>query len=438
MGIKVTSPRAELAVLRGMTHKNKAIAGTLIASTDDSYFDNEESVEIYKALKNHMATTGEAPTYRLMLEDTDLSSNARTFFRDSEATIQSVEDAKKASKILNRYRQLRGLNALAVKIDQELQSGRVDIEALMEDVSIGISNVRSRKTTKDSFLHFGKNNSSSELVKDLLYNDDQDDTIPTGIKAFDDIAGGLMRGGLTTIGASSGGGKSLMANQLAINMASMGYKVLIVPLEMSKVEQTARILANRAKYDVTQILQHRLATGEREAVYRRYNTWVRRVKAAGGRLTIFKPSEDMSIDELFAATATYDFDVLIIDYISLLKGADGDDAWEKLGSIARVAKINAETTNRVNMLLCQVNDDGKIRYARAISEHSNNSWIWVTKKEEREKDVGRIRIEQPKARNSKSYPFEVGFNWAFMKVVPIESSADVGAVPEPMQNLADV
>ena len=438
MSIKVTSPRAELAVLRGLTHKNKKIAGTIISNVDSTYFDNPESVEIYDALRKQMGSSGEIPSYKLLIEDPSLSEHARTFFRDSEATIQSIEDAAKATKILNRYRQLRGLYSLASKIDTELQSGKVDLENLMEDASHAVAAIRSKKSSKQAFVHFGRNNSSADLVKDLLYNDSAEDTIPTGIKPFDKESGGLMRGGLFTLGASSGGGKSLSANQLAINVASMGYKVVIVPLEMSKAEMTARIIANRSRLDVTRVLQHRLATDERELAYKKYDAWVRRVKAKGGRLTIFKPEEDMDIEGLFAALSSYECDMVIIDYISLLKGADSDDAWQKLGAMARVAKINAESTNRVNVLLCQVNDEGKIRYARAISEHSNNSWIWVTKKEEREKDVGRIRIEQPKARNSKSFPFEVGFEWSTMRVVDIESSADVGSVPDPLPNMTDL
>ena len=151
---------------------------------------------------------------------------------------------------------------------------------------------------------------------------------------------------------------------------------------------------------------------------------------------MWKPKEDVTIEDTFAAVASLDADVVIVDYISLLAGTDGDDSWQQLGAIARLGKINAEATNRVNILLCQVNDDGKVRYARAISEHSSNSWVWTAKKEEREKPIGRIKVEQPKARNSKSFPFEVGFDWAHMDVVDVsEVSADVGDVAEPMKNL---
>lgn len=231
---------------------------------------------------------------------------------------------------------------------------------------------------------------------------------------------------------------SLVATtQMAINMATNGYKVVVVPLEMSKVEMTARFIANRAQLDVTRILQHRLTENEQGLAFNKYAKWVKKVKKRGGRLTVFKPLEDLSIEEVFSAVNAYDADVVLIDYISLLKGADSDDAWQKLGAMARLAKINAEATNRVNILLCQVSEDGKIRYARSISEHSTNSMIWNAKKEERQKEIGRITVEQPKSRNSRSFPFDIGVHWAHMSVVDVEQADGVGDVPEPMDNMAE-
>lgn len=421
-----------------MCHRDRKIAGSVIASVDETYFDSHESVELLGAMKKHLATTGEVPSYKLLIDDPDISREARTFFRDSEATVQSMEEASKAVKILNRYRQLRGLYQMAAHVDQEMQKGKIDLDKLLEDVTTRIAATRTNKSTKDAFLHFGDKNNSMNLVKELLYTDSSEDVIPTGIKPFDSESGGFMRGGLVTIGASSGGGKSLAGStQMAINMATLGYKVVVIPLEMSKIEMTSRFLANRSGIDVTRILQKRLTNNEKKLVEEKYQRWVRKAKRAGGRLTVFKPTEDISIEEVFAAVNTFAPDVVIVDYISLLKGADSDDAWQKLGAMARVAKINAESTNRVNILLCQVNDEGKIRYARAISEHSTNSWIWVAKKEERTKEVGRITIEQPKSRNSRSFPFDVGFDWGHMRVVDVEAVDGVGDIPEPMKNMAE-
>jgi len=411
-----------------MTHRDKKIAGALLSSVDESYFYHQESIELYEAIKKHMTVTGVSPTYRLLIEDPALSENARQHMRDSMVTISTIEEATKAASILNSYRQARGLFNMAATINDRMQASKIDIEKLLEDAATAINVARSKKSTQDAFLHFGRNNNSNSMVKSILYDDNSESVIPTGIKAFDTVSGGFSRGSLVTIGANSGGGKSLTANAMAINMAAMGYKVLLVPLEMSKKEMTGRTLANVTKTNLTKILLQRLATGEKDLVYKRYRRWAKKVKEAGGRYTIFKPQEDMTIEEIMAATSAYECDVMIIDYISLLKGMDGDDMWRALGAAARYAKINAEVENRVNVLLCQVSDEGKIRYARAISEHSSNSWVWIATKETKESGI--ITVEQPKSRNSQAFPFQVKMDYEFMRIGDAPQDESLGSVDE--------
>jgi predicted ATP-dependent serine protease len=325
---------------------------------------------------------------------------------------------------------------MGISIQQELDDGKVVTDEMLNTLSEKLAKIRTAQATKDSFMNFGKNNSSRETVNELIYGEENDDVIPTGIPEFDRESGGFLRGSLVTIGANSGGGKSISANHIAKSMAERGFKVVVVPLEMSKVEMTARIIASIAELDSISILQRRLAKGEKEKAIASYEKWVKRTKKRGGRLTVFKPEGDVGIEDIFTALATLDADVVIVDYISLLAGTDGDDSWRQLGAIARKAKINAEATKRVNILLCQINDDGKVRYARSISEHSSASFVWVTSKDEREKEIGRIKIDQPKARNSRSFPFEVGVHWKYMKFVSVDDvTNDVGDVGS-LKNLA--
>lgn len=434
MAQKIVSPKAELAVLRGMCHRDRQIAGTLIRNIDESYFYSPESVELYGAILRNMSEAGQSPTFKLLIEDPEISDEARQHFRDSTATVQTVDDANKATRILNKYRQTRGLFNLGAYIKQQLDSTKMDVDTALQKTAMAINVIRSKKSTDESFLHFGKNNSSMKLVNSILDDDNSEDVIPTGIKAFDDVSGGLSRGALFTIGANSGGGKSVMASALAVNMAEMGYKVLLVPLEMSKREMTCRIMANVTNTDLTKIMLQRLATGEKELVRKRFKRWLRKVKAKGGRYTIFKPQEDMSIEEVFAATSAYDADVRIIDYISLLKGVDGDDQVRALGQVARYSKIHAENTGSVNILLCQVNEEGKIKYARAISEHSANSWIWVANVES--KETGITKIEQPKSRNSLSFPFTIKIDYARMRILDVPMDDSLGSL-EPQKKGKD-
>jgi replicative DNA helicase len=438
--MKLASPSAELNVLRGLCHRDKKIAGAILSQIDEDYFYYPESKEIFTTIRKHMADSGSTPTYKLLINDLELSEEARTFLRDSSAVVTTIDEADKAAAILNRYRQARGLFNLAAHVNQAMQGSKVNLDELMQETATAINIVRSRKSTEDSFLHYGLNNNATAEVEDLLYGDHSASIIPTGLPEFDDVAGGFSRGAVVLLGAPSGCGKSLVAGVVAANMAERGYKVTLVPLEMSKREMTARILARVAKMDLTKILLQRMATGEKELVMKKYKKWAKKVKDKKGRLTIFKPKEDLTIEELMAALSAYDCDVKIIDYISLLKGTDGDDMWRKLSSIARYCKIHAEAEDCVVILLVQVDEDGKVRYSRGMAEHANNALIWSNKAEVKEKGI--MKVEQIKSRNSEARPFFLRQIQNYMDLESVSLQEALGSIegtdkpPKPLDNLA--
>jgi replicative DNA helicase len=405
-----------------MCSKDKKIAGALLAGVDESYFHSPESVELYQVINRIMADTGESPSYRLLIEDPDLSKEARDHMRESQATaVTTTAEAKKAVSNLEKYRKRRGVYNLAVDLSNQLKAPKVDIDGLLHRATSAISVIRAKKATDESFLHFGKNNNSMKTVDSILYDDNSVDVIPTGIESFDSVSGGVYRGALFTIGANSGGGKSIMATVLAKNFASQGYKVVLVPLEMSKKEMTTRLMASVCGVDFSDLWLQRLATGDRDRIRKKFRKWLKKVKQAGGRLTIYKPEQDETIEEVFAATAAYEADINIIDYIGLLKGVDGDDQVRALGQVARYGKINAENTGRANIMLSQLTDDGKIKYSRAIAEHSSLAWTWMATPES--KETGVTRIEQPKSRNSMAFPFYVKIDYAKMQIHSMDMSA---------------
>lgn len=418
--IKLSSPKAELAVLRGMCSKDKKIAGALLAGVDDSFFNFKESVEVYQTIKKIMGETGESPSYKLLIEDPDLTKAARSHLRESQPTVQSTADAKKAVNVLEKYRKRRGLYNLHMDLADKLQSDTLNVDDQLHRIATAVNVIRAKKATSESFVHFGKNNNSMKLVDSILYEDMSVDIIPTGIESFDAVSGGLYRGGMMTIASTSGGGKSIMANALAKNLAEQGYKVVVVPLEMSKKEMTTRLMANVCGVDFSDLWQQKLPIETRDKLRKKFRKWLKKVKLAGGCYTIYKPEQDETIEEVFAACSAYDVDVRIIDYISLLKGMDGDDQVRALGQVARYGKINAENTGCVNVLICQLNDEGKIKYSRAITEHSSLSWTWSATAESKESGV--TKIEQPKSRNSLSFPFYVKIDYAKMQVHSMDLS----------------
>lgn len=385
---KIVSIKSELQVLRGLCHPSRAVSGTLLAATDASYFYNEQSVEIYNAIRNKIKESGTPPNYRTLINDPEISQEAREFFRQSSADIQSMDEAKKAVEVLNKYRQIRCLYEMCVETSQRIESGKLNIEKTIDDASDLINKARASRRADIETLRFGKGNNATALVKDILYGENKDDLIPTGYKIYDEVNGGFPRGGLVTIGGSTGAGKSIMAVDLAIKQANMGYRVVIIPLEMTQRELTARMIANVTSTDALLVTQnHKLSQQEKDVANKKMVAWMKKVAKAGGAVYIYEPDRDITIDEIYAEIASYDPDVCIIDYISLLAGADSDDQWRQLGKIARTAKINAKNTNRVNILLCQVDGEGKIRYSRAVSEHCVTGDTLI------DTDKGLIRID---------------------------------------------
>lgn len=427
--VQLVSPRAELRVLRSLCNKDPRISGTVLSMIDDTYFYSQTSLDLYHTIKEKFSESTNAPSLRLILDDPEVSEDAKDFLNSAKLEVESKEDAIKSVQLLNKYRRTRILYELTKTINSAFENDKINLDNLVTECATQLNIAQSSKSNANCFVHLGKNDNVKDLFADIINGEDNDDIIPTGFDIFDKQSGGFDRGALVTLGATSGSGKSTLATQLAINLAYNGYKVVIVPLEMSKKEMGNRILANIGNMELSKIRQHKLDDREKSLLFKRHRKWRKEVYAKKGRLTIFRPEEDLDIDEVYASVSALKCDVCIIDYISLLKGIDDENQWLRLGSIARKAKINAEINNRVNILLCQVNDEGKIRYAGAIKEHSHTSWVWTPSDED--KASGIVRIEQIKSRNANPFPFSLKFIWNKMKVESMEETSDLGVPNDP-------
>ena len=361
---KIVSTKAELEALRGLMNQDKAIAGFVLSSIDESYFNETVSKEIYNKVFDAIPKDSEPTQVNHLINDPELSQDAIDFL-SSGKDYKTKEEAEKSIRLLNKYRQIRGLYELAQDVSREIEENAITVDKIIEKASDQLTKVRQTKGDENTVLRFGQANNSTALIKDVLYGEHNDDLIPSSFKIYDNVNGGFPRGGLVTLGGSTGAGKSTLAVSMGIAQASMGYRVVIVPLEMEESEMTARIIANVTSTELGRITQNKkLEQGEKDAVYKKMGRWLKKTAQTGGGLYIYKPRGDVSLDDIFSVVNTYNPDIVYIDYISLLKGVDGDDQWIQLGKVARQAKIDASHNHRVNVLLCQVNDEGKIRYDR--------------------------------------------------------------------------
>lgn len=408
---RLFSSPSEALALRAICSKDRSVSGYVLANVDETYFHNEPAVEAYQAILKHMGKSGMPPAFTFLQEDLGLSTEACEFLKLIERKqIKNLPQAEQLVSTLSEYRKTRLLFKLGKGILRRLQQDQIDVDDLVDTVARRVVGITSLKSTENSLYHIGKDSNVRDLIEEIIFSDDTSHIIPTGFKAYDGVNGGFRRGALTLLGGATSSGKSLLMNQLALNQATLGYKVNVVPLEMDTSELLSRSISNISGIDASKIQNKQMAKDEKELAMKRWRRRERRIAKAGGRITIFKPQSDMTIEEITNALHSIKSDIIYIDYVGLLKGADGEDQWRRLGQIARYAKIHAELTGKCVVLLCQVDQEGTVRYSRAMVEHASTSWIFVATRETRE--AGFLQVNMNKGRNERLISFTIKMDYS--------------------------
>lgn len=406
--MKLVNAAAEVRILKTVCGGDAKLSAQAFNGIGEETFFYEPTKEAWQRIRSLMRSHGEIPSWDDLCGDPSLSEPNRVLLKkDQQKPIRRATADKLSGtlRLLERYRQLRKLLEMSQEVMDSLEDESVDVDALMDQAAGHLVSARTRADAKSRIVHIGRGNNAKEVVRGML-NPKKQAMVPTGYKDFDDTNGGILMGSLFILAANTGGGKSTMAINLAHNMTMSGHDVCVVPLEMTEEQMLARLFGLRSGIDVGKISQHKLAKGEKKKVAGSYNTYSRELKGTETQLSVYAPEEDMSIEEILMYLRPFQHQVIIIDYISLLRGADDDDQAKKLGAIARYAKVFAKNNNCIVILLAQLDDKTKnIRYARAIREHANNAWFWYMPEEEQEISI--IEIRQVKARNQKRFNFEL-------------------------------
>ena len=409
MATKLFNTRLELAAIRSLCSPKAEVSGCILAGVDDSFFYNEACTEALALIHSDFKKQGSVPRFNRLIEDPRLSESTRELLVEADTPAKDLPAAKGIINSLSRLRKLRLIYITAQEVMEKMHGAKVDPDELVQEVADSLTNIRSARMGEADYVHFGGDGSALELVRAQLYDEDTDNVIPSGFATWDERNGGFFRGSLVVLGGASGAGKSILANQLCVNQAQIGYAVDLTPLEMSATEMVSRTTASVTSADSIDIILKRLSTADKDLVFKRMKRFHRRITRSGGRYGIFKPKTDMSMEAILSALHSQDNDVIYIDYISLLAGVGGDDAWQKLGEVARAGKVYAENHNKVVVLLAQVSEEGKIRYSQAIKEHASVAWTFTATEESRER--GWLHINTLKSRNQIMFPFTLKINY---------------------------
>lgn len=176
----------------------------------------------------------------------------------------------------------------------------------------------------------------------------------TGYNGLDKVtAGGFYSGWTYGFCGAEKSGKTMLATTLAYNMTIRGAKVLYIALEMGSTQIEQRSIARQLGFNSIKFFDDPQSIKERMKEY--------------------KPNQNMFYMDLPGATlddillnvskakVKYGIDGFIVDYWQLVRGGDSRTTEEKhLRDVAQGISDYARKNNLFNILLAQMNQDGKL------------------------------------------------------------------------------
>jgi hypothetical protein len=215
-------------------------------------------------------------------------------------------------------------------------------------------------------------------------------------------------------------GKSIMANQLMINMnTKFHYNVCQVSFEMTKGQCHGRMYSNLTRIPFSKIDNRRTSTRQKSRIYRMWRKLRKFNAKHGSHISIWCPKGDFTASQVLAVLKAFGFDVILIDYIGLVAPESGETEAQQLGNSLRTFKLGAGALDAAIVVLAQLDEAKKhIRYSRAMKEHCDFLWQWVIG--EKEEETNEVTIQQSKARNAPIYPFPLMMNFKIMRWEDIE------------------
>lgn len=407
--------------------------GTLLTTLNPEWFGMPTAQEIWNRIDTLRKNGKPIPTSETLSTDPVLSPTAQTLLKGVVKPFQEIE-IEHALEQLDRLRKGRIVFKMLSAVTDICKTNDADLEKAQRVIEQSLLAIQS-PAHDEELLSYGQDNEKTMEIYEAFLNRNVTETfIPTGYSAIDSQQGGLVRGKVYTIGAGSGGGKSTLANSIAVNIynkakRSVGY----FSFEMNREECMMRTQANITRIPHDRFQLKKLTPEERKKSDKALAKFLTHGEKHGIRLDYFCPTRDLTISDVLVQAEHLNHDVVIVDYINLAKPLDPKSKlWENIGEAFRLVKRWAEKTQKVVIMLVQIDEEtGGIKYAKSIKHHSDGVWIW--KWGEEEKETGQVEVEQIKLRNFKpiSFPLQAEFEFCCFTEAPAGAMIS-SAAPKPM------
>lgn len=256
---------------------------------------------------------------------------------------EAVRDDYKAAQV---GKLLAATRITAAGVNDQIGELLTDLEALRDD-----------KTAKAKTL--------AQIAAEYQdnYFCDHPEGMKVGLPHLDDMIGGLEDGDVIVIGARPAVGKSALVTQITTNLAEQGKKIGFYNLEMSDKQLYERFVASQSGLGLTRIRRAVKFLGNEEKRFKMAND------ALAERSNIVISTGAKTVSEIRAESRHMGFDVIVIDYLQLIRSDTfyrGNRVAE-VGAISKAIKALAMDLKIPIILLSQLNRASEGRETREPS-----------------------------------------------------------------------
>ncbi|MBU1998854.1 MAG: replicative DNA helicase [Candidatus Omnitrophota bacterium] len=343
------SLEAEMAVLGSMILDEFAI-GTAIESLDKNSFYKDSHKNIFEAITN-IYNANKAVDLITLADELKRLSALENIGGVSYLTelVNSVPTAVNVGHYVGIVKQKYVLRTLIISSSQIISlchQNDGNVNDLLDKAERLIFEI-SDKSPASSYIHLKEIVKNSIETIDKLYQRKTHVTgVPTGYVDFDRLTAGLQASDLIIIAGRPSMGKSAFALGV-IEHAGVVQKIptAVFSLEMSKEQLVQRMLCSHARVNA-----HNVRTG-----FLAPSDWPR-LTAAAGKLSeapiYIDDTPAISVMELRAKArrlkASYDIQMIILDYLQLMRGsgnASAESRQQEISDISRSLKALARELN---------------------------------------------------------------------------------------------
>lgn len=300
----------------------------------DNRYDVNPAVIVQNLVGDHF------PEYLIIDEIKNCTVNTIT-----SATVKSYADV-----IVSEYKARRLDNILgSIKVSPNDVNGQIGrIIASLEALQDG------KSATSKSLPDIVREN------KDKYFKDNETSKNYIGFQKLDDLLGGLEGGDVVVIGARPGVGKSALVTQITSYFAECGKKVGFYNLEMKEKQVYERFVVSQSGIGLTRLRRAKKFLGDEKERFDKANEILEQ------RDNIVITTGSKSVSEIRSESRHMGYDMIIIDYLQLLKPEREyrGNRYAEVGAISKATKALAMELNIPVIELSQLNRVSESRDTR--------------------------------------------------------------------------